>query len=423
MSAADLGTRMFAEVSEEGLDELLSSLRVVHDPTSQYRLGIPPLDRLLALFTSPFQERLRQQADHEQTYGGRQSAHRAQPKSTSPPFIELTSSNAGDGKTQLLYYIIAVSVLPPKFSDLKLGGQGGIIIVLDTDDRFSVARLATVMKSYISTQLRHPSRPNHPHDSSSPTTAPNTDQDPSVARLIADALSAVHIFRPQSLASLTATVAHLPAHLSSLPPATQRLKRVSGIVLDSASAFLWAARADAEDAAAAAATAEEAGYPALLSALRRASRTLQAPVLYTTWTLGGGQQQQQQRGRQGAARLWPHVPVLRLGVARRDVRRFPVGMSAGKALADRAARTAALRRGWFEVGVRGLGGGGGGGGGGGEGWSERVVLGMRSGEGRGFCLRVVEGGVFVGDEDAEEGGRSEGGGGGEGTSAATGVGE
>lgn len=105
---------------------------------------------------------------------------------------------------------------------------------------------------------------------------------------------------------------------------------------------------------------------------------LQTPVVYTTWNLASSNSSR-------LANIWPFTPGLKLRISRKEVRKFPVGMSAEEALRDRMDRMEVVRRGVFEVRVCGE-----------EGWSERARRGVS--EVGGFVVVVSGEGVIVGEE-------------------------
>lgn len=117
-----------------------------------------------------------------------------QPHSTTRkfPIIELCSEESGTGKTQLLYFITSIAILPDIYSDHDLGGRNNAIVIIDTEARFDIQRLAEVMKGYIISKF-----------------ASCTDIDDLIVR----SLQHVHIYQPQNLASLNATLSSIQNYL------------------------------------------------------------------------------------------------------------------------------------------------------------------------------------------------------------------
>jgi hypothetical protein len=180
--------------------------------------------------------------------------------------VEITGRSCS-GKTHLLYHIAAMGVLPR-----AVGGQEAAVVVLDADGRFDVSRLAQIMRSHIqdSTLLR--SARDDPTTSVTAATAATSGSaswDPGTSEtrqcdaadaLIRASLVHVHVFRPQSAASLLATVESIPAYLLAqpsgkttrpampLPPQHYSAnRRLHAILLDSASAFYWQDRYDQQE--------------------------------------------------------------------------------------------------------------------------------------------------------------------------------
>ncbi|KAF2493226.1 hypothetical protein BU16DRAFT_433758, partial [Lophium mytilinum] len=140
------------------------------------------------------------------------------------PMIELISSGPGAGKTSLIYYIIAVAILPATYSSTPIGGQSSAVVVLDADNRFRVERLVEVMASYISSRL-------------AAAGIPQQQKTDGMRDLIHACLAHVHIFRLQSMRSLLATLKSLPEYLESRTAHRSAHRRLHSIFLDSASAF------------------------------------------------------------------------------------------------------------------------------------------------------------------------------------------
>ncbi|KAK4960713.1 hypothetical protein LTR66_012921, partial [Elasticomyces elasticus] len=238
MSAQELGRSLLAEVKVEGLDELLQSLRALAaPPPPPHHTGVPALDRLLN--PSAFSDDIQSHDARTQNLSAQQRHDRPAPPEThpppsrpeDPPIIELTSPSPGGGKTHLLYYLITTLVLPKTWPGIALHGSGAAVVVLDTDSRFDIPRLAQIMKQHISTLA------------SKTTTAPSTVE---LEALLMDSLQHVHIFRPDSMASLLTTLDTLPAYLlasattdtstantTTPPPHSSAQRRLGALILDS----------------------------------------------------------------------------------------------------------------------------------------------------------------------------------------------
>ncbi len=248
MSAEDLGARLLGEVEEESLDkvgddehqpylskvfylltqlkQLLKSVRYLDDPQPQSRLGIPALDKLLNIFQYPYHQDLhlhQRQWDSPQPISPATHATPRLPSRT--PVIELTSAAPCSGVTQLLYYITAIAILPSTFSGLAIQGKQSAVVVLDTAGTFDVLRLQQTMQQHIEDQT--------PEEAKSAIPAGE------IEALIRASLQHVHIFRPQSTASLLATIANLPSYLRSTSQHFSSDRPLHAIVLDGISAFVW----------------------------------------------------------------------------------------------------------------------------------------------------------------------------------------
>ena len=315
-----------------------------------------------------------------------------------PPIIEITSPSSNDGKSQFLYYMITISILPKDIEGIQLGGQDAAVVVLDTETRFHVPRLVQVMRHHISSRISSVlDKGQKTIDTLVTATTPGSDY---IETTIAEALKHVHIFHPQSLPSLIATVHSLPGYLFDPHAHSSSHKRVASIILDSASSFYWQDKAEMEmaslppdsDARDAAGSRSQSHYVALASAIRKASAALKAPVVYTTWNLSSGPNHGAQTDGDGFSLRshlpapWPSLATLRLVVSRRAVRKFPVGMTGEEAARQKQSREAAVRRGVFDVSVNKWGSGD---------WTDRVVEGLRRRGDGGFEVRVGAEGVVV----------------------------
>ena len=251
MSAEELGKRLLAEVEQLSFEEVsidslpfcrgntdakqqfLDELRLADNSRPDLSFGLPPFDALLQLVTE------------------------ARDKPTPiNPIIELTSLRSASGKTHVLYHIVAVAVLPASYS-----GRHSCVVVVDTDNRFSVLRLVTQMQKIVNGAL--------------------SDSD------IEYTLRHVHIYRPQSLSSTIATVQAMPDYLFDSTRHYSADRPLAFIALDSASAFVWQARADAEDTVMSRASISGArqapSYADLAAALLSTTKTLRCPLIYTAW--------------------------------------------------------------------------------------------------------------------------------------------
>ncbi|KAI7210337.1 hypothetical protein KC333_g8273 [Hortaea werneckii] len=321
--AEDLGKSLLAEVEEVGLDELLSTLRKQDDSIPTY-FGLSQLDRLI------------------RTIAARKSA--VAKGSPSQPVVELTSTASGGGKTHILYCLTAIAVCPR-----SSGGREACVIILDTDGTFSVDRLAQQIRKRLTTNRTTSSLEEHS----------DTDLDDAIF----SCLKHVHLFRPQSLTSTILTLEDLPSHLFNPTNHHSYDRAVGFIALDSLSTFYWQQRSAEEEAALHALTEPPSShqppsskpYQHLTAALQNATRTFSCPAIFTTWHLGPTAQTSNQgpgphRSLRPAlpAALTAQLPLLRLIVQRKPVRKFPVGISIEEALREAEDRQRAVEEGRFE---------------------------------------------------------------------------
>lgn len=351
--------------------QLLEDFRRLQRTDGDRILGVPQIDRILRAF------------HHD-------------PHTSQHSVVEITSGTPGSGKTHLLYYLTATAVLPA-YNGFTPPGPGGAAVVLDTDNRFSVPRLAQVMLSMLQ---RHAAQPDPPPAARS------------AEETVLSALRHIHIFQPQSLPSLVATVARLPSYLLS-PGHHSAARSLDLLVLDSAAAFFWqdkhaeeAARFDSDGAADLTdvhAAAAEGHYARLVRGLREVQRRFECPVVATNWGLSPASGQ---RGGGGYASFKPFLPpvwqgfcTVRLVVERDGVTRFPAGMGLEGAMRDMGLRQRAVEEGGFSGWVDRWGEGE---------WRDEARETVRDGEGeRGrFVFEITGEGVVVGDGEALRSGPS-----------------
>ncbi|KAK2786079.1 hypothetical protein FQN53_006988 [Emmonsiellopsis sp. PD_33] len=376
--AAAFGDSLLREVSEENLAELLHSVRALTTPHPQPHpgLGIKPLDALLRLF---------------------------HPNPHPPPVHEKTSPPSPSGKSHLLYHLTALAILPATHNSIPLPGASSAVIYLDTDSRFDPARLHTVAVNIVHASAAHHDLPiSHEGEA-------EAEAEAEVHAMVHNAMRHVHVFRPQSSAALLATVNSLERYLVDGTGHVSSERRVHAVLLDSASAFYWQDRREAEvvgipgvreerardeneEGLSVTQTARE-----IVSGLRRVQRVFGCAVVFTTWGVQNQNQNQNQRGygygqplsfRPHLPHPWPGFANCRVVVAREAVNGFPPGMSAEEAResGDAAKRQGVVRRGVFRGWVDRWGS---------ERWERRVWEGLeRDGNGV-FGFEVTEEGVRI----------------------------
>lgn len=192
--------------------------------------------------------------------------------------------------------------------------------------------------------------------------ANTANHDSSVAAIVQESLQHLHIFRPQSQASLQATIKLLQNHfLANLTSHFSANRRLGGIIINSLSAFFWRSRQDAEEEKDA--TSEDAGnvaasksdniylaqWRAVVDALREAQQTFDCPIIATNWALASPVY-----SRDGSI-LRPHLPhvwtafcTFNFVLQRNKVIKFAPGMSIEEALAEKDQRQQAVDRSGFS---------------------------------------------------------------------------
>ncbi|GAD97445.1 rad51 family DNA repair protein [Paecilomyces variotii No. 5] len=449
--ADSFGERLLAEVREETLDEILRDLETflpAQGDRNQSFFGIKELDELLGLFLSPPApaptaiEISRTQVP-ESTSAGYGLGHTSDsaayaadyeeenldghgmdlhvpvptPRPTASlkrrqPVVELTSASSAAGKTQLLYYLTAVAVLPSTYHGKYLGGHGAAVVYLDTDGRFDASRLGHVASGFVQQKLKA-SLPNPAVLSSKETEKVEEENvDPrDIAELVHNALQHIHVFRPQSSSSLLATLRHLDSYLLDVSRHPSATRPLHAIFLDSASAFFWQDRLRDEVA-----RTEEIGRPAaeierdreqertfhiavlyrrLVAELRRLQTIFDCAVVYTTWGLSRAKSTSDYGPTSSYAGFRPHLPPpwgtfpsLRLVVQREPTRPFPPETTLQEAERDAPLRQEVVARGKFWAWVDTWGR---------EEWPRRIVEGLER-RNRGRFAFWVRDDVVIGED-------------------------
>ncbi|OCL10773.1 hypothetical protein AOQ84DRAFT_362106 [Glonium stellatum] len=342
MSAEDLGRRLLREVEEDGLDQILCSLKAFNYAGVPSYFGIQALDGLLSFHG---------QAGIAQAPAGRPllntSARNAIPKR---PFVEITSAGPGQGKTHLLYYMTALAVLPRTHQGVMLHGKGSAVVVLDTDCRFDVQRLAEVMYHYVISQLGPSFSLSQPADG---VQSPAARKSKIIYDLVQPSLSHVHMFRPRSHASLLSTISSLPTYLFHSTSHASINRPLHSVILDSVNAFFWQIRADESTARLSNSRVLSTNevYAGLAQQLADASRTFSCAIVTTSWSLSSYSQTIQgvQSMRPSLPPSWPLTSTLRFGVRRVPIPPFPPATSIENALAEKRRGASALNTGTFEA--------------------------------------------------------------------------
>ncbi|KAF2231746.1 hypothetical protein EV356DRAFT_283457 [Viridothelium virens] len=352
MSAQDLGKRLLNEVIEEKLDEALQSLHALHHRSRPFT-GINHIDNVLHKF------RPGDSLDFDLDALDVQGTH--PPK---PAIIEIESPDPSQGKTQLLYFLTATIVLPTidATSQVILNGQNGAVVVLDTDSRFSVSRLAQVMQFYISLH-RTPQRvASSRRQDLSPQQIIDHDDDTAFIQMC---LKHVHIFYPQSFESLLATLHSLEEYLLNFDKHTSASRPLSAIILDSASAFYWQERRKREDAKLSIhqrtndpsltqtiiKTPQLNDYAQLRQTLKMLMKSFACPVIITTDSNTRHLLPQSHEAilTPELSHPWLAFPKVRLLIRKPPIDKFPPAHSVQEAFRDKLARQEVVNQGRFEI--------------------------------------------------------------------------
>ncbi len=259
-----------------------------------------------------------------------------------PAVLELTSSLPASGKTSLLYLIAARSVLPGDH-----GGQGTAVVWFDADGRFSAMRLREVILDAVS---------------SSTTNEGTITGDRDTESLVQEALTHVHVLRPQSSIQLVATLDSLPSYLFDVTAHSSLSRRLGLLVLDSASAFYWQDRYHSETARfkhpdqprdGPSRTAE------VIMGLRNFQREFDCAIAYSTSSafttmnkpalLSTADSAAPHESRSASA--WNRFASLTLNLSRASVARFPSHMPLEQCLLDQEKRQDAVTKADFVAEV------------------------------------------------------------------------
>lgn len=282
--------------------------------------------------------------------------------------VELTSSHSGSGATHILYYLTAIAVIPH-----DLGGRQDCAIIFDTDGHFDIERLVAQLRLLIAA--------NDPSD----------DLAIGADTTILQALRHVHIFRPQSLTSLTATLENLATYLFNPGSHFSFDREAAFIAIGSASTFYWQDRAETEDAAFYAKTSgdlsavtPQLGYVHLSTTLKKVCITLQCPAIFTSWHLGptSTTPHASRSFRPSLPPPFSTLSTLRLVCQRVPVKKFPPMISVEGAQREATDRQKAVQEGKFECFVNEWG------------IDERMLRRFRR-EGGGFEFKITEDGMHI----------------------------
>jgi len=239
------------------------------------------------------------------------------------PVIEITSMSTASGKTHILYQIALLSTLPMEHNDVPLYGKSAAVIVFDTDGRFDVQRLHSIMKAHILGCYG--------------TLKISDVELDTIAR---EALSHLHVYRPQSSRSMIEMLSGTRGYLLELASHHSSGRRLDAVLIDGLSSFYWQDRHAGSTETESGSTEYQEIYGTLVQRIREVSAQFGAFVVATNWGL---QLLADTTGDTGVAMSFrSHLPLawtklvdVKLVVQREDQVMFGKGTSVAEALRQR----------------------------------------------------------------------------------------
>ena len=328
------------------------------------------------------------------------------------PVLEISSSLSGAGKSQMVYYLTVLAVLPWNYGDLHIGGQDAAVVFIDTDDRFDIQRLREIAWNII----QQAQETTHQTEEQAGTLELSDDD---IEAMIIASFKHIHLFRPNSSSALLATLAELGKYLYDVSRHHSASRPLHMLAIDSMTAFFWQDKL--RDALARADDLERSKeendklreqkqsfyfadlYAEIATELKRLQGRFGCTVVYTT-TLSGFRpnktpaEQNRPMGPYDAPpsntpALRPVLPapwgtftLLRLVVQRDPVRAFLPTMSINDAKRDAPMRQSIVSQGKFSAYVNAWGR---------EDWPSRVIDGLKPYGDGSFVFYVREDGVMI----------------------------
>ena len=310
--------------------------------------GEPKIDRILDAFVPGSHRRLQASAQGESTsrqqiQGYQLQAHQLSVSSRSP-VLELTGASACSGKTQLLYHIVSLIVLPTAYNNISLQGLDSAVVLCDLDHRFSLLRLREIMSNRLSSSFEHFSK----------QVAIDI-----TAKIVQDSLCHLHIFRPQTSLSLLATLQTLSSYLLNTTSHFSANRRLGAMILSNLNAFVWQDRLDG---------AEEkecelndlstdllsSRFRDIVSYLKRIQEAFSCPVIGTSCAMFPSKASSARPLAYSTfntylPNVWNSFVTVRLILQRESVRKFPPGISAEEAMREARQRREAVQNSAFSA--------------------------------------------------------------------------
>ncbi|KAL8825158.1 MAG: hypothetical protein Q9170_007907 [Blastenia crenularia] len=332
MSAVGLGSTLLEETDETKLLHTLRSAR--EDGLGHAYTGQQVIDQLLQAFLYPNHLQSRPYAPPN-VAPVLPSDQRNIVSSTRAPVLELVGASPCSGKTQLLYHLVGLVLLPGEHEGVSLGGKSSAVILFDLASSLSVLRLRDVMINHVQTCIRKTSEP---------------ASEETIATLVRSSLDHLHLFRPHTSRSLLATLSNLHSYIFNTTAHISANRQVGSIILHHIDAFLWQDRLeDAEDETNEGALPHKSTllsrrFHDLVTHLRRLQTDFSCLIIATssalstiTYSRVDGRMVPSLRSH--LPNIWRGMVTVRLIVQRDEVRKFPLGVSA-----EEAAREAQQRR-------------------------------------------------------------------------------
>lgn len=358
-------------------------MRALHPESAESTrtwIGVPAIDQFLEVFR-PFS---RPQDDNSfgetPTVAEQEPAHIEIPSqpalhTRTGPVLEISSTSSAAGKSQTLYYLVALTVLPHEFEGISVGGFGSAAVFLDNDGRFDAERLRVIARGIVQDKLVREGEP-----------PSGISVHESIGAMLYASLQHVHVFRPQSSPALLATIQSLDAYLFDLSRHTSVDRPLRAICIDSATAFFWQDKlqdeiARTEDIGRSVAEIERERYQKesfhiadlysdIVTSLKRVQRIFDCNVVYTANSSGKlaeraplpyGSYNPLDAALSGPSFRsplpppWGLFPTLRLVLQREVIRPFPPGVTVEEAQRDAPLRQEVVMRGEFLASVNGWG--------------------------------------------------------------------
>ena len=317
------------------MQQLLSDLRHLLKPRPVNVLGCEALD---AIFETVRYPETQPGVVHDQWSSPGPDLNEDAPQDGAhlpPATVHLTSATTGAGKSQLSYLLAAIAVLPTNH-----GGKAASVVWIDTTLSFSAIRLHEIILHHLD-NLR--------------IDIPSTERTVVAKR----ALTALHVFRPQSSLQLLATLQHLPAYLLNSTNQHTRSRRLCLVAVDSVDAFHWSDLFQAELDRLESPNAPPARTSSARSTMQEVSVQLEAiqnlfgcTVLYTSTSNTPSSHPRSHQMPQmpliaRRATAFSVPATLTMSLVRQHPPSFPPGFSLVQCQQDRANRLAAVKRGRF----------------------------------------------------------------------------